>query len=140
MFSNQSREWSAFKEFRPLPACFTPHISSKLHNSVYSPSELEYLFNSRIKELSHLFASDIDHEVIRAPLEELCRDFLCVLLSEKPTHIQMSSANLYNFDTAILEMVRNSKYETLEIQRKSIESGPKEGNTLKYHFTLRTFI
>ena len=63
--------------------------TNKLEFSDYSPSILEKLFDSKIKELKKCLSKEDSQntEKVRYSLETLCKEFLDILIYEKPKNI-----------------------------------------------------
>jgi hypothetical protein len=93
----------------------------------YFPNKLEQLFYNKIKELRPMLSSDYSDKIesFSYYLETLCKEFLYILIYEKPVNIHMSHINLYNFDKAIMEMIKHYKYKNIDEDIQLLEAGIK---------------
>ncbi|CAI2359505.1 unnamed protein product [Moneuplotes crassus] len=94
----------------------------------YNPDLLQKLFDSKLKEIKPFLNKEIgkQDERIRYVLETLCKDFLDILIYEKPRDISMSYINLHNFDKALVEMIKSHKYKKMGKEIENIEGDLKK--------------
>ena len=95
----------------------------KTRDNGYSPAKLKNLFDSKIEELLPYLNSSLkeQEESIRYFLEIIWKEFLYLLIMEKPKSIQLSTMNLHNFDKAILDMIRHYKFMSIEQEIEDVE-------------------
>jgi hypothetical protein len=93
-------------------------------NTEYMPSKLHTLFESRMKELMPLLSSKYNSksDSMCYFLEDLWKEFLYALLTEKPSNIHMKTMNLYNFDKAVLDLIKHFKFKEIQKQIEVIEA------------------
>ena len=85
------------------------------------------MFEAKLHELTPALKSKKMKKQLLYALERLCKNFLMVVLKEKPSQIQMGTMNLHNFDKAIKEMYEfnqtlETSVEQLYLNREKLNS------------------
>jgi len=102
------------------------HSVVKLRQSYY-PRSLKCIFEAKLSELKPALKNKADEQKLLYSLERLCKNFLMVLLKEKPERINLGTMNLHNFGRAIEEIYEFNKtldtsIEQLYINRKKLDT------------------
>lgn len=101
------------------------HTAAKI-NASYYPRGLKHIFEAKLGELKPALKDLCDEEKLLYALERLCKNFLLVLVKEKPNQIKMSTMNLHNFDKAVNEFYEFNQtldisIEQLYLNRKKLD-------------------